>query len=201
MKIINKGFSLIELLLVMAFIATSTAIIFQSYPSVELSFRVYLESRNVSTINAGVRSLYASQSSFKSLDNDVIIKANIPNNYSSDSMTISNKFGGLINIQAQTLRDVTSQNNAYLIEYTDVPASECVKFVMASNMIFNRIYIVPISFSMPPPGSVLSNPPGGVIVKDNNPDDGSPAIKVSPETAISSCTTFSRNDIWLLALK
>ena len=63
----KKGFSLLELLLVLGIIAALVVAAFIVYPKVQASQRAQAESNNIATIQAGVKALYTSASSYDKL--------------------------------------------------------------------------------------------------------------------------------------
>ena len=73
----KKGFSLLELLLVLGIIAALVVAAFIVYPKVQASQRAQAESNNIATIQAGVKALYTSASSFTGLTNTVAVQAKI----------------------------------------------------------------------------------------------------------------------------
>jgi prepilin-type N-terminal cleavage/methylation domain-containing protein len=82
----KKGFSLLELLLVLGIIAALVVAAFIVYPKVQASQRAQAESNNIATIQAGVKALYTSASSFTGLTNSVAVQAKIfPDNMLSGS--------------------------------------------------------------------------------------------------------------------
>jgi prepilin-type N-terminal cleavage/methylation domain-containing protein len=70
----KKGFSLLELLLVLGIIAALVVAAFIVYPKVQASQRAQAESNNIATIQAGVKALYTSASSFTGLTNLLLFR-------------------------------------------------------------------------------------------------------------------------------
>ena len=73
----NKGFSLLEILLVLAIAAALVIGAFIVYPKVQAGARADAESKNISTIVAGIKSLYTSSSTYTGLTNAVAANAKI----------------------------------------------------------------------------------------------------------------------------
>ena len=119
----KKGFSLLELLLVLGIIAALVVAAFIVYPKVQASQRAQAESNNIATIQAGVKALYTSASSFTGLTNTVAVQAKIfPDNMLSGSGTAAkpiNAFKGNVTLAATAT-------------YDNVPAAECVKIATAA---------------------------------------------------------------------
>ncbi|HCK7688078.1 TPA: prepilin-type N-terminal cleavage/methylation domain-containing protein [Salmonella enterica] len=100
----KKGFSLLELLLVLGIIAALVVAAFIVYPKVQASQRAQAESNNIATIQAGVKALYTSASSFTGLTNTVAVQATIfPDNMLSGTGNAAkpiNAFKGNVTLAA-----------------------------------------------------------------------------------------------------
>ena len=125
----KKGFSLLELLLVLGIISALVVAAFIVYPKVQASQRAQAESNNIATIQAGVKALYTSASSFTGLTNSVAVQAKIfPDNMlsgSGSSATPINAFKGNTGPSAAT-------GSSFTITYSNVPAAECTKIITAA---------------------------------------------------------------------
>lgn len=134
----KKGFSLLELLLVLGIIAALVVAAFIVYPKVQASQRSQAESNNIATIQAGVKALYTSTSSFTGLNNSVAIQAQIfPDNMLSgtDSATPStpiNAFKGDVIVESANTGPSAAQGSSFTITYKNVPATECTKIIAAA---------------------------------------------------------------------
>ena len=73
----SKGFTLVEILLVVGFIALAGVGIYATYNKVQVSNQANVESRNIDTIRAGIKGLYGSKSAYTGLTNTVINQAKI----------------------------------------------------------------------------------------------------------------------------
>ncbi|HBI4815104.1 TPA: prepilin-type N-terminal cleavage/methylation domain-containing protein [Salmonella enterica subsp. enterica serovar Pullorum] len=100
----KKGFSLLELLLVLGIIAALVVAAFIVYPKVQASQRAQAESNNIATIQAGVKAFYTSASSFTGLTNTVAVQAKIfPDNMLSGTGNAAkpiNAFKGNVTLAA-----------------------------------------------------------------------------------------------------
>ena len=131
----KKGFSLLELLLVLGIIAALVVAAFIVYPKVQASQRAQAESNNIATIQAGVKSLFTSASSFTGLSNSVAVKAKIfPDNMLSGSgnATPINAFKGAVTLAAANTGPSGADGSSFTITYENVPASECTKIITAA---------------------------------------------------------------------
>ncbi|EHT08342.1 prepilin-type N-terminal cleavage/methylation domain-containing protein [Raoultella ornithinolytica 10-5246] len=132
----KKGFSLLELLLVLGIIAALVVAAFIVYPKVQASQRAQAESNNIATIQAGVKALYTSTSSFTGLTNSVAAKANIfPDNMLINSGTFArpiNAFKGNVTLAADKTGPSGADGSSFTITYSNVPAAECTKIITAA---------------------------------------------------------------------
>lgn len=132
----KKGFSLLELLLVLGIIAALVVAAFIVYPKVQASQRAQAESNNIATIQAGVKSLYTSSSSFTGLSNSVAVQAKIfPDNMlsgSGSSATPINAFKGSVTLAAANTGPSGAEGSSFTITYNNVPAAECTKIITAA---------------------------------------------------------------------
>ncbi|EPY8425331.1 type 4 pilus major pilin [Citrobacter youngae] len=132
----KKGFSLLELLLVLGIIAALVVAAFIVYPKVQASQRAQAESNNIATIQAGVKALYTSASSFTGLTNTVAVQAKIfPDNMlsgSGSSATPINAFKGDVIVESANTGPSAAQGSSFTITYKNVPAAECTKIITAA---------------------------------------------------------------------
>ena len=131
----KKGFSLLELLLVLGIIAALVVAAFIVYPKVQASQRAKAESNNIATIQAGVKALYTSASSFTGLTNTVAVQAKIfPDNMlvgSGSSAKPVNAFKGDVTLASANSGPSAAQGSSFTITYSNVPAAECTKIITA----------------------------------------------------------------------
>ena len=131
----KKGFSLLELLLVLGIIAALVVAAFIVYPKVQASQRAQAESNNIATIQAGVKALFTSASSFTGLTNSVAVQAKIfPDNMLSGSGSAAkpiNAFKGNVTLAADKTGPSGADGSSFTIIYSNVPAAECTKIITA----------------------------------------------------------------------
>lgn len=132
----KKGFSLLELLLVLGIVAALVVAAFIVYPKVQASQRAQAESNNIATIQAGVKALYTSASSFSGLSTTVAVHAKIfPDNMLSGSGSAAkpiNAFKGNVTLAPASTGPSSVAGSSFTITYNNVPASECAKIVTAA---------------------------------------------------------------------
>lgn len=135
-KIINKkkGFTLVEILLVVGFIALAGIGIYAVYNKVQMSNSALNESRNINLIKAGIKNLYGSSQGYTGLTNSVLNDARatpdsmraIP--YVAADANINNSFGGAVTVLPVTLGGA-GLNNGFQIAYPKVPGAVCSRLV------------------------------------------------------------------------
>ena len=128
----KKGFSLLELLLVLGIIAALVVAAFIVYPKVQASQRAKAESNNIAAIQAGVKALYASASSFTGLTNTVAVQAKIfPDNMLVGSGSSAKPVKGDVTLASANSGPSAAQGSSFTITYSNVPAAECTKIITA----------------------------------------------------------------------
>lgn len=137
----SKGFTLVEILLVVGFIALAGIGIYTIYSKVQISNQANQESRNLDTLRAGVKSLYASRPNFTGVTNTVANQARVtPDNMRTEAIAeIINSFGGAVTIEPVGLGGGT--NNGFVIQYDDVPSAVCTKLATSAGVQFNSVSI------------------------------------------------------------
>ncbi len=137
----SKGFTLVEILLVVGFIALAGIGIYTIYSKVQISNQANQESRNLDTLRAGVKSLYASRPNFIGVNNTVANQARVtPDNMRTETITeIINSFGGNVEVSPVGLGGGT--NNGFVIQYDDVPGAVCTKLATSAGVQFNSVSI------------------------------------------------------------
>lgn len=135
----QAGFSLIELLLVIGFIAAALVLAFVTYPKVQATNRANVESQNITIISGGIKNLYSTARNFGTLNNQTLVNAKIiPDVMSVDPATfaINNVWAGQV-----TIAPDPASNLRYTITYSGVPSSECVKLSTGVSTNFLRLVI------------------------------------------------------------
>lgn len=118
LKLNKRGFSLLELLLVMGIIAALIIGAFMIYPKVKASQNVSNESKNLSSLVAGIKSLYKGKADYEGLNNDVVLNSKIvPDNMISDGRIV-NVWGGDVTID--------TFKTFFRINYKNMQTRECM---------------------------------------------------------------------------
>lgn len=165
-KVKKLGFTLIEILLIVGFIATAGLGVYIIYNKVRINNYANTEARNLDLIRGGVKHLLANFNNTASISNAIINNAGVmPNNMRnpSDINIINNPFGGTITVSPVNLNGV---NDGFRIEYTNVPNGVCVKLATGNGSKFERLTI------------------NGVVVKNLGTN-----TQVNIPTAVAQCGT------------
>jgi type II secretory pathway pseudopilin PulG len=137
----KKGFTLIEILLVVGFIALAGIGIYSVFSKTNMANQALNESRNINLIKAGIKNLYGNSQGYTGLSNQVLNDARItPDSmrkvpYISSDNIIINSFGGLVSVTPIVLGG-SGINNGFRITYPKIPGQVCAKLVpmMDKNM-------------------------------------------------------------------
>lgn len=130
----KKGFTLVEILLVVGFMALASLGIYLVYAKVNFSNLALEESRNINLIKAGIKNLYGSSQGYTGLTNSVLNDARAtPDSmrsmpYSPGATSITNSFGGAVTVLPVTLGGA-GLNNGFQITYPKVPGAVCSRLV------------------------------------------------------------------------
>ena len=136
-KKINKGFTLVEILLVVGFIALAGIGIYSIYAKVSTSNKALTESRTFNTIKAGIKNIYGGSQSYTGVANAVLNDArSTPDSmravpYVAGDTNIFNTFGGTVTI-ATVILGGSGLNNGFRLTYTQIPGDVCS--VLATNL-------------------------------------------------------------------
>lgn len=146
----KKGFSLLELLLVLGIIAALIVAAFIVYPKVQASQRSQAESNNIATIQAGIKALYSSTSNYTGLTNSVAVKAKIfPDNMLNGSLsTASSSFKGDVVVASSNSGPTKALGSSFIITYYGVPPAECAKIMTA---VGSKFYIAQVEAAIVKP--------------------------------------------------
>ena len=139
----KKGFSLIELLLVLGIIAALAITAFMIYPKVSSSNSAQTEASNINTIKASINSLYSSSPDYSGLTTDVALNSKVfPETMVNSAGTAAlNTFKGAVTIDTSNGSPSNAANSAFTITYAAVPAAECMKIVSAVQSNFYKVSV------------------------------------------------------------
>lgn len=128
----RKGYSIIEIMVVVAIIGVLVAIALQFVPKLTASTRAKGEIDNINFLVQHIQSVYANQSSYKDLQDNASSVAKVlfidsgvaPASMISGTSTLVNKFGQSYTFKGANTVSGTS-NNAFTIVINGVPKLEC----------------------------------------------------------------------------
>lgn len=132
----KKGFTLVEILLVVGFIALAGIGIYTVYTKVQMSNAALTEGKNLDSIRAGVKNLFGGSQSYTNLGangNAILNDARItPDSmrkipYTVADANINNSFGGAVTVGKVSLGSGT--DNGFRVTYPNVPGAVCAKLV------------------------------------------------------------------------
>ena len=138
----NKGFTLVEILLVVGFIALAGIGIYTIYSKVQVSNQANTESRNLDTLRAGVKSLYGGRPNFNGVTATIANNARVtPETMRTvgSAALITNSFGGTVLIAATPLNAIPDAG--FRITYPQVPSSVCAKLVTSVGVQFDQVTV------------------------------------------------------------
>jgi prepilin-type N-terminal cleavage/methylation domain-containing protein len=118
----QRGFSLIELMLVLGIIAVLVIGLFALFSQADTSARTSELIKGVAGLNANIRSLYNSQSGYDTGDMiPTLVKANaVPSNWVKGN-TLQHGFGGTVT--------VTGNSSTFSIATDHIPNEVCIRFL------------------------------------------------------------------------
>lgn len=141
----KKGFSLLELLLVLGIIAALIVGAFIIYPKVQTSVQTNRELKNLAAIKANIDSLYTGKSDYTGLNTVSLAQANVfPDDMTSKGNSSISSGGRLIYLPKNVWGgDVTvsmyNTVNYYQITYMNVPIESCIKLAQAALQMFQSV--------------------------------------------------------------
>ncbi|SSF10025.1 type 4 pilus major pilin [Klebsiella pneumoniae] len=140
----KKGFSLLELLLVLGIVAALIVASFIVYPKVRDARYVDIEAKHIGQIYASVRNVYAGKPDYSGLATTAVA---IPAQFFPDDM-LSKKttwgissWGGYVVVDANDVSPSGLAASSFTISYSDVPDSVCIRLITAVDSAFYNIYI------------------------------------------------------------
>jgi prepilin-type N-terminal cleavage/methylation domain-containing protein len=140
------GFSLIELLLVLAIIAALAVAAFIVYPRVQAGRNATYESQVLSSAQAGVKALFTTNS-YGNLTDDVAYNSELfPKNMNGATLAdgITNQWDGVVTVSGadSTGADSTGANTRYFkFTYPNVPTDVCIRLAGAAVNNFGGVFV------------------------------------------------------------
>ena len=167
-----KGFSLLELMLVLAAIVVLGAIVFQQYNKFRVSQQASQEAQNLAAAATAIKGLYTS-GNYISLDAGVAANANLFPDDMINGTTVTNQFGGAVTVgpvaatsalanaanafTATAAPSATNVTRYFGIQYADVPSAVCVKLATAAAPTFDKVQVGTTIVKNTSPGITTAN--------------------------------------------
>lgn len=128
----QKGFTLLELLLVLALIISAIAILFFLFTKVQNKSTSQAESQNLVSMAADVKGLFQPQGNFTGITDQVLVQNNVPPTSMVSGTNIVNGWGGAVTVAAAGTGDSQAT-----FQYDGVPTGDsCSSFVQNSQSAF-----------------------------------------------------------------
>lgn len=165
----KKGFTLVEILLVVGFIALAGIGIYTVYTKVQMSNAALQEGKNLDTIRAGIKNLFGGSQNYTNLANAVVNDARItpdamrPIPYVAGATSITNSFGGAVTISPKIL-GTGAANNGFSVVYANVPGAVCAKLVTGAGTGWDQINVGNAAFAGATGANVKSFGSGQIVV-------------------------------------
>lgn len=126
-RLSQSGFSLVEILLVLAIIAVLGIAAFIIFSQVRDANRAHTESQNLTTIIVGVRNLYANRADYNGLTTGIANQAHIFPSSMNDKQygatdPVSHLGNGLVDVEPWGANE-----KRFAVIYRDVPIEICIK--------------------------------------------------------------------------
>lgn len=140
----SRGFSLIELLLVLAIVAALAVAAFIVYPRVQAGRNAAFEAQTLASIQATVRALFTT-GNYTNVSMDIPLRATFFPAHMVNGTTIQNQWGGTASIGASTSAGYYPGDGVraryFRITYTQVPTDVCIRLAGAAAQNFGTIMI------------------------------------------------------------
>lgn len=133
----KKGYSLLEVLIVIGIIAGIIVSIFYFYPKLKNSNTINIEVSNMNTILSGIYGIY-NGNNYNGLNNKILIEAKIvPNTMVSNTpYKIINSWKGEVILSTYT---TDAKNSLLSMKYMNIPQDQCALFISSVEKNFGAI--------------------------------------------------------------
>lgn len=133
----SKGFTLLELLLVVAIVAIALAVLFFLFNKVQSKSTAQTEAQNLVTMAADVKGLFSPQGNFTGINDAVLVQNNVPPTGMVSGNNIVNGWGGAVTVAPAGIR-----NSQATFRYAGVPTGDsCSAFVQGAQSAFAIINV------------------------------------------------------------
>lgn len=183
MKYRNSGFSLVELLLVLAIVAALAVAAFVVYPKVQAAREVDQEAKVVSAAAAGIKAMFTNND-YRNVSVEVASDAAIfPEYMKTPEGILVNRWGGEVTVVPSNGAGISVNNTGvrryFRIGYYGVPSSICPKLVGALEPYFGTVRVSSVN-------GLSANGGHGEIVKNTLKMDE--AVEFDPTFVAQKCS-------------
>lgn len=168
----SQGFSLIELLLVLAIIAALAVAAFVIYPRVQAGRSATYESQVLSAAQASVKSLFTNNN-YAALTTSVALQGKFFPDNMNGATAITNQFDGavtLIGADETGADDTSAPARFFKITYADVPTEVCIKLAGSAVQNFNGVFVGGTAAA-----NMVKDPATGIVTEANIVSNCAPA--------------------------
>lgn len=123
----QKGFTLIELIVVMVVIGIGSAVAIALFNNTRETSQVETETKNIQAIQAKTRDLFAARSDFTGLTSAVLLSANGFPTSMVNGANVTNAWNGAVTVTTATVPAANAAEGQ--IVYAGVPTSACIALV------------------------------------------------------------------------
>ncbi len=142
----KKGFSLLEVILVLAVIAGAAVAVFMAYESAKPSSDAANEDANLTTLTTNLKATLGISGNYTGLANATGVQLKVFPSDMVSGATVAGAWGTVaISAEAGTDPGVSSPctvaNRCFMVTYSNVPQAACAKFVTGVASYFNAVNI------------------------------------------------------------
>ncbi len=136
----QKGFTLIETLLTVGFVALASVGVYQIFTKADGYVKAGKESKNLDIITKGLVKSYETKANYGGLTNALAYQNNVvPVSMKTTTGAIAHSMGGTVDIVSASIGSKT--NNGFSVIYRAVPSIYCAKMIGEAAKISNHITV------------------------------------------------------------
>lgn len=151
----QRGFSLVEILLVLGIIALLAIAAFIIFPQVQAANRANTEQANITTMAAGIKNLYGSTRNYAGVTPRILVQARIAptSMYANNTAatTLTSAWSGDVSVGP-----TGTNNSQFIITYAGVPTEVCTRLVPGLLSNFQTVTVGSTAVSAQNPTAVVT---------------------------------------------
>lgn len=133
----ESNISIIEAAMFFGIFGLITTLIFTTFSLASTANHINAESNNLASINTGIKTLYANQTDYSSINNSILISSGVIPSSMISNHSIVSILGGDINIKPS----VFNNHSGYSISYSNIEKKYCTKLIYSNIKNFNQIIV------------------------------------------------------------